>query len=324
MLKVGPNPYGLCCTLGLQGSFERPKDIFWFIELAESMQARCIEFHFQHVAGLSVESLSTVRRRLAAASIQPIISGPWPLSAIPGAFPLAKALGVKIVRTHLSPILCGARAAEGPAWNSRLGEIRADIKDLGPKFIDEDLTLAIENHQDFGSEELMEFCEIGGPSVGITLDTGNPLAVGEAPLAFARVVAPKVRHIHLKDYRVVRTEEGYRLVRCAIGDGAIPLQEMAAILEAYRSDLTASIEPGALESRHVRLLTTDWWSGYPARSDEAKQACLEAAQRNAFTETEEWRTPWELGLCPEKVSEFEIDQMTRSVQNMKSFGWLPL
>ncbi len=35
------------------------------------------------------------------------------------------------------------------------------------------------------------------------------------------------RHVHLKDYRVQFTDEGYRLVRCAIGDGAVPLRRDA-------------------------------------------------------------------------------------------------
>ena len=35
-------------------------------------------------------------------------------------------------------------------------------------------------------------------------------------------IAPHVRYLHLKDYRVQFTDEGYRLVRCAIGDGAVP------------------------------------------------------------------------------------------------------
>ena len=61
-----------------------------------------------------------------------------------------------------------------------------------------------------------------GPGVGIIFDTGNTFPVAEAPLDFTRVIAPHVRHVHLKDYRVQFTDEGYRLVRCAIGDGAVP------------------------------------------------------------------------------------------------------
>ena len=45
---------------------------------------------------------------------------------------------------------------------------------------------------------------------------------GEDPIAFTRRAAHRIRHVHLKDYRAQFTPEGFRLVRCAIGDGAVP------------------------------------------------------------------------------------------------------
>ena len=55
-----------------------------------------------------------------------------------------------------------------------------------PRAADAGLILAIEDHQDFGSEELVTMAEEAGENVGIVLDTGNPFAVGEDPVAFAR------------------------------------------------------------------------------------------------------------------------------------------
>lgn len=78
------------------------------------------------------------------------------------------------------------------------------------------VSLAVENHQDLASEELLWLCEsIGSPHFGITLDTGNPLATAEHPLDFFRTVAPHVKNVHLKDYWIYLSEEGYRLV-CAL------------------------------------------------------------------------------------------------------------
>src|SRR5213079_2990667 len=94
---------------------------------------------------------------------------------------------------------------------------------------------------------------------------GNPFAVGEDPVAFARRAAHRIRHVHLKDYVAQFTDEGYRLIRCAIGDGAVPFAELRGVLAAHRT-LTASVEPGALEARHIRLFTADWWNGYPRRA----------------------------------------------------------
>jgi hypothetical protein len=179
------------------------------------------------------------------------------------------------------------------------------------------VSIAIENHQDFTSADLMELCVQAGDAVGITLDTGNAFPVAEAPLEFARAVAPRVRHVHLKDYRVQPTDEGYRLVRCAIGDGAVPFAELVEILGR---DLTASLEPGALQARHIRLFTEDWWRGYPPMDARRLAAALRAARVNRLGEDEDHRTPWERGERGEALISYERDMMLRSAANMRALG----
>ncbi len=84
-------------------------------------------------------------------------------------------------------------------------------------------------------------------------------------------------------------------MRCAIGDGAVPFEEIAAMLGEHHASLTAVLEPGALEARHVRLFTPDWWRGYAPKSAPELAACLLAAQRNRLPEDADYRTPWERG-----------------------------
>ena len=110
-----------------------------------------------------------------------------------------------------------------------------------------------------------------GPNVGITFDTGNTFPVAEAPLDFTRVIAAQGAARPPQGLPVQFTDEGYRLVRCAIGDGAVPFQEMLAILAERHETPPAVLEPGALEARHVRLFTPDWWKGYAPKS--ARGAC---------------------------------------------------
>jgi hypothetical protein len=153
--------------------------------------------------------------------------------------------------------------------------------------------------------------------VGITLDTGNSFPVAEAPLDFARTVAPRVRHVHLKDYRVQFTGEGYRLVRCAIGDGAVPFAELVEVLGR---DLTASLEPGALEARHIRLFTADWWRGYPPVEARQLAAALRAAQVNRLGSDEDHRTPWERGVTGDELIRYERDMMRSSAANLRALG----
>ncbi len=230
----------------------------------------------------------------------------------------ARALDAKVIRHGLTNVLCGDRHALGGKWKELVAEVRAALAERGPRAADEGRVLAIENHQDFGSDELAEFCETTR-GVGVCLDTGNTFPVAEAPLDFVRRVAPHVRHVHLKDYRVQFTDEGYRLVRCAIGDGAAPIAAMLDILAARGQKLTAVLEPGALEARHVRFLRPEWWRFYPPKSAPALAACLAAARVNRLADDEDARTPWERGEDA-AIADYELKMIRRSAANMRTIG----
>lgn len=324
MLRVGLNPYGLTWVLGLQGRGTprhnpNGRGLEGFLAIAEELGAEVIEIFDPWLAELSDDALLGLRERLAARGMIPVVSsGIGMMGPLDSALRSARLLGARTIRLGLSTVLCGDRAALGDGWPELVARIRAVLAEWGPRVDDLGACFAIENHQDFTSAELVGFCrETRG--VGITFDTGNSFPVAEAPLDFARVVAPHVRHVHLKDYRVQFTAEGFRLVRCAIGDGAVPFPELLAILQAHAPELTAVLEPGALEARHVRLFTPGWWHGYPPRTAAELAACLLAAQRNKLAEDADHRTPWERGRDDE-LEAYELAMIRRSAATMRALG----
>lgn len=325
MLQIGLNPYGLTYYLGLQGrgtSRANPegKGLEGFIELAQELRVKTLEIFEPWLAEMSDAELSALRKRLTRLGMGPIISSGLQNGEIESCTRSADALGAKIIRFALTPVLCGDRNACGPKWARYVENGREQLSDYAPKAARRGITLVIENHQDFTSQELVDFCKQAGPNVGIVFDTGNTFPVAEAPLDFTRVIAPYVRHVHLKDYKVQWTDEGIRLVRCAIGDGAVPFKEIMEILGQHHDTLTAVLEPGSLEARHVRLFTPDWWKGYAPKSAEALAACLAAARRNRLPDDADYRTPWERGEDGETLVQYEFDMIRRSVANMKSIG----
>jgi len=325
-LAVGLNPYGLTFTLGLQGvgtprANPAGSGLTGFVALAIELGARVLEIHDPWLEALDQPSRLALRERLDAAGLIPVVSAALNGGSLAAVIDHAVDLGAATVRVGLSPVLCGDRDAFGAArWAQLIAQIRAALADSAPLAADHGVTLAIENHQDFGSAELLDFCAEAGDSVGITLDTGNTFPVGEAPLAFARAVAPLVRHVHLKDYRVQATDEGYRLVRCAIGDGAVPVREVLELLLAEGRPLTASLEPGALEARHVRLLTPAWWRGYAPRDATALAETMRAARRNRLLEEADFRTPWERDAPASELLAYEHRMIRSSAASMRALG----
>jgi hypothetical protein len=217
-------------------------------------------------------------------------------------------------------VLEGGRAALGARWGAMVEHARRTLEREAPRVADAGLVLAIEDHQDFGSEELVAIAESLGDHVGIVFDTGNAFAVGEDPVAFARRAAARIRHVHLKDYVAQFTDEGYRLVRCAIGDGCVPFGEIVGALAPRGGAMTASIEPGALEARHIRLFTAGWWAGYPPREARETGEMVGRLRKRRLPDEVDCRTPWEIGAAPAVIVEYERAQLFRSVGNLEALG----
>jgi 3-oxoisoapionate decarboxylase len=334
MFHIGLNPYGVAHTVGLQ-AFGRPRanregsGLNGFIRIAKDIGARCLEFDGRWLAPMSDDELAALSAELPDV---PRLCSYW-LQHVAGetldeAIRATRAIGGRTIRMHLTPILEGARAKQGARWPQMIDHARTTLNREARKAADAGLDIAIENHQDLGSDELMEFAEEAGPNVGIVMDTGNAFAVAEDPVAFAQRVAPRIRHIHLKDYVSQFTPEGFRLIRCAIGDGCVPLQEIADVFfrltpqATAMPTLTASIEVGALDVRHIRIFAADWWEGYPARRGSELRTALDRLKTKRLDDNADYRTPWELQQPTPVIVDYEMKQLHRSVANLKTLGWM--
>jgi sugar phosphate isomerase/epimerase len=326
-MQTGLNPYGIAYTVGLQASDSpranpRPIGVDGFVRLAHEIGVRVIELDWRWLTRLTDGELARLRDDLAGAT--PIVSA-WllhePGETLADVFHCAAALGAATVRMHLTPVVEGGRAALGERWHAMVAHARETLRREARRAADHGLVLAVENHQDFGSAELLSLTAAAGDNVAIVLDTGNPFSVGEDPVAFARRVASRVRHVHLKDYRAQFTDAGFRLVRCAIDDGAVPFEEIAAVLPA---GLTASIEIGALDARHIRLFEESWWRGYSPPPASELAVAIGRLQRHRFGRDDDHRTPWEKGSAAAAIVDYEMRQLRRSVAALRARGWLPI
>jgi len=321
-MRVGLNPYGLAYAVGLQGAGTpranpAPVGLDGFVRVARDIGARCLEIHGGWLDGMPEGDLARLRDRCIADGMTPVVSVGLTQTAgetLEPAIGHARAVGAALIRLGLTPVLEGSRATWGARWHEMVAHARETLGREARRAADAGLDIAIEDHQDFGSEELVSMAEEAGANVGVVFDTGNPFAVGEDPVAFARRAVHRIRHVHLKDYRAQFTDDGYRLVRCAIGDGAVPFEQLRRVLG--NDDLTASIEPGALEARHIRLFTPDWWHGYPPRDASELGTAIGRLRRRQLADDEPFETPWERGAAPAEIVDYELAQVRRSAANM--------
>lgn len=234
-------------------------------------------------------------------------------------------LGARIGATTVRTVVGGAqiggdRRLIADRWGAFLEEVLRGLRAATRIAERAGVNLAVENHQDLASEELLWLCDtIGSERFGITLDAGNPLATAEEPIDFFRRIGPHIKNVHLKDYWIFLSDEGYRLVRSPLGQGVIDFPQLFAILEEFCPDVTMSLELGALEARHIRVLADNYWPAYPPRSASQLARVLRFAYTHA-KQSGDWQTPFERNESVEAIVAYEEQQLAESLAYIKQLA----
>lgn len=312
------------CTFSFTGSAREaglkpdPLDPYDLMQMAADGGLASVEFPPSLLPDTSPECLARCRGRLQELGLKVTVAGgAVKAEDLRNLLPIARQLGAKSIRTVLSGILEGdRRKPPGPEWPRHLERLVEELRKVKSQAEDMGVSVAVENHQDATSDDLVGMCQaVGSPMVGVNLDTGNALAVAEDPLEYARKIVPYLKNVHLKDYWIYPTESGYRLVRCAFGDGVIPFAELFKLFDELSREATCNIENGATTARHIRLLEDYFWEHYPPRPVTGVLAALRIACRQARPTTEDWRTPHERGEPAAARAAYEMEQFRQSVRN---------
>lgn len=236
------------------------------------------------------------------------------------ALKVASDAGAKVMRAVLSHLLCGDRRRLEGGWLAHRERLAQRLREVLPVAEDLGICLAVENHQDATSDDLLWLAEQVGYSsaFGVTLDTGNPLAVAEEPIAYTERIAPLVRHIHAKDYKVYRCEEGYSLVRCAAGTGAIPFREMFAVVAKNGYEVLPAIEMAAQATRTIPVQEADWWEHYPPQQKAYYEAVIPFLNKHALPADVPYSSLWESGAGSEEILTEEFEFVRQSVEYFAS------
>lgn len=312
-MRIGLAVYGTTFGMGIESNSERPRITpKQLLDKAKDYGLEGVELPDSLMKGEDATSVSNhARDRGLFITLETEGYDPNKLAT---AIDLGVQLGAKTVRTIVGGAkLGGDRRPLIGRWQPFLNEVLVGLREATIIAERADVNLAVENHQDLASEELLWLCEsIGSPRFGITLDTGSTLATAEEPVDFARRVAPYVKNVHLKDYQIYLYDEGFRLVRCPLGAGVVDFPFLFEILSETCPEVTMSIELGALEARLVRVLADDYWPDYPPRTAAQFAQVLRFVLDNAML-SGDWRTPLELNEPVEAIIAYEDQQLDASL-----------
>lgn len=229
--------------------------------------------------------------------------------------PIAKAFNSSIIRIKTSNILSCARKKLGHPWPEHVEYCISTLKKLAPQLREQGLKIAIENHQDLDSHDLLKIVEaVGVDVVGVTFDIGNAFSVCEDPIFFAQKLGSSIINIHLKDYKIFRSTEGFRLARCPLGAGSVDFKAVLPVLARNSPNARMIVELGALEARNIAWLEPNFWEEIWPRADSERAAFTRLLERQIINVSDEsWRTPWETGALPIEVALYEVKELETSL-----------
>jgi len=125
------------------------------------------------------------------------------------------------------------------------------------------MKLAVENHKDWRTEEFLEILTtIDSEWIGVTLDTGNNIALLEDPMEVVKVLAPYALTVHLKDMAVDEYEDGFLLSEVNLGDGFLDIEGMIALIRKHNPAIRFNLEMITRDPLKIPCLTEKYWATF--------------------------------------------------------------
>ncbi len=264
---AGVNLGLLMYSYGIRAKAEKDRgfaDPIRFVEFAKARGASAVQLSL----GAKTEADATTVRMAAAkvgVHIEGIISPPADdragLERFTAEVLTAKACGATVVRT----VMLGGRRYETfdkpedyPAFAKRAAEM---LKRAEPVARKHGVKLAVENHKDFRTDEQIDLLKgVASEFIGVCVDTGNNLALLEAPVDTVAALAMFALTVHLKDMAVEEFADGFRLAEVPLGQGIIDLKAIVATLRKGNPNARFHLEMITRDPLPIPCLTEKYWA----------------------------------------------------------------
>ena len=169
-------------------------------------------------------------------------------------------LGVKIARTVLLP---GRRYEQFTSILDYANTMRVATKALSDAekiARKHEIKLALENHKDQTTEERLALLQqFSSEQIGACLDIGNNIALLEDPLETARSFAPWTLTVHFKDQGLRESADGFLLADVPVGQGAIKLKEIIAIVREKKPAARFHLELITRDPLRIPIYNETYW-----------------------------------------------------------------
>ncbi len=231
--------------------------------------------------------------------------------------PIIKNNKGNFVRAKISNFYGGNRFKED-IYRPDIDIFRSEIKKSVDVIDQYGIRVLIENHQDVTLDDIFKLVnEFGEERIGVNWDTGNSFPTGETVESFLNKAGGLIGNVHLKDYRVQSTNNGYVMHRCALGKGVVDFDYLITTLHNQNHDIPFTIELGAMNGREAMINNELYWSHTKGVSEDEKNdliSFIKSRVENDITIS----TLWERNGEPSDILKSEYSEVVESIEFIKN------
>jgi len=154
-------------------------------------------------------------------------------------------LGSDVVKVSMDLVRPRPLAASRfhPRVTEQMKSFAAQLKASAPAAAAAGIKIAVENHCDSFSEEILWLLDrVDHPAVGACIDTVNALMVMEDPMQAIANLAPRAFTNHFRDDRIEMQRYGFKLTGAAVGEGDIDMKRAYQIIKTQSTMRRINIE----------------------------------------------------------------------------------
>jgi sugar phosphate isomerase/epimerase len=322
--RIGAVAYAFDYALGLFGAnAKRPGekwDVFRFIEETRKAGGDVAQIFYASLRGMGEDELKRLRRLAADLDVAlEVHGGTAARKDFDVAMRQAAALGSKVIGCSFGMMMRPDKIATLDAWDGFVGQSRARLRELANLARPLGLVVGVENHLDFGVEELRDLIvEIDSPHAGVMFDVGNTLGTLDDPSEAADLLGPLTVATHYKDFAVEETANGFRLTMVPLGCGSLNLPEITGRLEKHVGpDVHFTIEMMNGQQLEIPWLEDRFWIPFRPKPPREIAATLRHI-RGQTIDRSEFKTVADLQpLSPDARIRLEQDRIARCISHLK-------
>jgi len=312
---IALNTYSFAIRMGLLKNKKNLWNFLKFVKFCKKKKLKKIEFPIDYFSKFENKNFRYYFEILERYNLKAVIAlENFRVKYIKNLLTISNDYDFEIIRIKMSNFFGGNRYKQ-KKFNITKKNFIKDLRLVSKIIKKTHLKIAIENHQDLSSKELIEIIrKLNCKNIGITWDIGNSLATCETPDQFFENSKKFIFNVHCKNYKIILSKEGFFLKRSKIHEGSINIKRYINFFK--KNNLNLSLELAAHVNRHCDFNNEKFLQYHVAKGKKLKNF-TKYLIKNSKNESpfSNWELFKNINLCAKK----ELIEFNHSLNELKMY-----